>query len=315
MDKNSRIYISGHAGMVGSAVVNLLKEEGYNNLVLKEHRELDLRDKAQVDKFMEKESPEYVFLFAAKVGGIKANMSHPAVFLYDNLMITSNLIHSSYEHKVKKLLYLGSSCIYPRNCPQPMKEEYLLTGKLEPTNEGYALAKIVGLKLCEYFNKEFLTNFISLMPPNLYGPHDNFDPDSSHVVAALIRKFCEAKEKGISDVEIWGTGKARREFLYIGDLADACLYFMNRFDAKEMPPFLNIGYGEDVSIRELAELVKEKSGFRGKIRWNTGMPDGMPQKFLDIIMLKRFGWKAKISLSEGISRTIDWYIRGRDSQG
>jgi len=311
MDKCSRIYVSGHSGMVGGAVVESLKENGYINIILRRHQELDLKDKAQVDDFMKEERPEYVFLFAAKVGGIKANISYPSAFLYDNLMIASNLISASYQFKVRKLLYLGSSCIYPRKCSQPMREECLLTGKLEPTNEGYALAKIVGLKLCEYFNKEFSTNFISLMPPNLYGPRDNFDLDSSHVIAGLIRKFLEAKNGNVSAVEVWGTGEARREFLYIEDLADACMYFMNNFDAKDLPAFLNIGSGGDISIKELASLIKDKVGYLGKIKWNTSMPDGMPQKFLDMTLAKKFGWRAETLLEEGLKKTIDWYVKHR----
>jgi len=308
MDKNSRIYVSGHKGMVGSAVVKLLSEKGYKNLFLIDHNRLDLRDLSAVERFMKKESPEYVFHFAAKVGGIKANIANPAPFLYDNLLITANIIHASYKYNVKKLLNLGSSCIYPRECPQPMKEEYLLTGKLEPTNEGYALAKIIGLKLCELYNKEYFTNYISLMPPNLYGPNDNFNPDSSHVVAGLISKFVKAKKENLSCVEIWGSGNARREFLYVEDLAKACIYFINNYDAKDLPSFLNIGFGSDISIKELVELIKGAIDYRGDISWNINMPDGMPKKLLDITQSKQFGWEAEVSLSDGISRTIDWYV-------
>lgn len=309
MKKNEKIYISGHSGMVGSSLASLLERQGYNKLIFKTHQELDLRNQKKVEKFIKDSSPDYVFLFAAKVGGIKANISYPGDFLYDNLMIESNLIHACLKFKVKKLLYLGSSCIYPRECPQPMKEEYLLTGKLEPTNEGYALAKIAGLKLCEYFNKQFKTNFISLMPPNLYGENDNFNPDTSHVVAALIKKFVDAKNKNLPIVEIWGTGNARREFMYVDDLADACVFFMNNYEAKDLPLCLNIGCGRDVTIKELVELIKGGVGFKGAIVWNTDMPDGMPRKFLDTGLLNKFGWKPKTSLNEGVVKAINWYIK------
>jgi len=307
IDKNSKIYISGHKGMVGSAMLRLLESRGYKNLIFKTSKELDLRIQKEVDEFIEKESPEYIFHFAAKVGGIKANINYPAEFLYDNIMITANVINAAYKYKVKKLLYLGSSCIYPRKCLQPMKEEYLLTGKLEPTNEGYALAKIVGLKLCEYYNKQYNTNFICLIPPNLYGPNDNFNLDTSHVVAALIRKFYEAKINRLDCVEVWGTGRARREFLYVEDLAEACLCFMNNYEAKNLPTFLNIGYGEDISIEELAEIIKEEVGYNGKIYWNSSCPDGMPQKLLDSSISKKLGWKPKTPLKEGLKKTIKWY--------
>ncbi|MBM3254316.1 MAG: GDP-L-fucose synthase [Candidatus Omnitrophica bacterium] len=307
MDKNAKIYIAGHTGMVGSSVVRLLKEKGFKNLVLKSIEELDLRNQKLVDEFMAQERPEYVFLFAAKVGGIKANMEYPTEFLYDNLMIESNVINGSYKNGVRKLLYLGSSCIYPRECRQPMKEEYLLSGKLEPTNEGYAIAKIAGLKLCSYYNKQYDTNFISLVPPNLYGPHDNFDPKTSHVISSLIRKFVEAKENNSKSIELWGTGKARREFLFVEDLADACIYFVENYDAKDLPEFINVGFGSDVTIRQLAELIKERTGFEGKIAWNSSFPDGMPRKLMDSNLSKKLGWKAKTSLSEGITKTIEWY--------
>lgn len=307
IDKNAKIYISGHGGMVGSAMVSLLSKKGYKNLILRTSKELDLRNQREVEKFMQEEAPEYVFHFAAKVGGIKANISYPAEFLYDNIMIEANVIHTSFKCKVRKLLYLGSSCIYPRNCSQPMKEEYLLTGKLEPTNEGYALAKIVGLKLCEYYNKQFDMNFISLLPPNLYGFNDNFESATSHVVAALIRKFIEAKMNNRNFVEMWGTGTAKREFLYIEDLAEACIHFMNNYEAKDLIPFVNVGYGKDVTIKELAEMIKKEVRYEGGIKWNTSMPDGMPQKLLDIGLAKRLGWGAKTSLNEGIKQTIKWY--------
>lgn len=307
IDKNAKIYISGHRGMVGSAVLRLLEKKGYRNLVLRTSKELDLRRQQAVDNFIKKEKPEYIFHFAAKVGGIKANIDYPAEFLYDNVTITTNVIHTAYKYRIKKLLYLGSSCIYPRECPQPMKEEYLLSGKLEPTNEGYALAKIVGLKLCEYYNRQYQTNFISLMSPNVYGSNDNFSPDTSHVIAALIRKFLEAKMNNLEQVEVWGTGRARREFLYVEDLAEACLYFMNNYEAKNLPTFLNIGYGEDISIEELAEIIKEEVGYNGKIYWSSSYPDGMPQKLLDSTLSRKLGWKPKTPLKEGLRKTINWY--------
>lgn len=307
MDKNAKIYIAGNTGMVGSSVVRLLKEKGYKNLVLKSIEELDLRNQKLVNEFIEHERPEYIFLFAAKVGGIKANIEYPAEFLYDNLMVESNVINGSHKNGVKKLLYLGSSCIYPRECRQPMKEEYLLSGKLEPTNEGYAIAKIAGLKLCSYYNKQYNTSFISLIPPNLYGPNDNFNPETSHVIAGLIKKFIEAKRSQSKSIELWGTGKARREFLFVEDLADACIYFMEKFDAKDLPEFINVGFGSDVTIKQLAELIKEKVGFEGKIAWNSSFPDGMPRKLMDSNLSKKLGWKAKTSLTEGIAKTIEWY--------
>lgn len=307
MDKNAKIYIAGHAGMVGSSVVRFLKEKGYKNLILKSIEELDLRNQKLVDEFMAQERPEYVFLFAAKVGGIKANIEYPAEFLYDNLMIESNLINGSYKNGVKKLLYLGSSCIYPRVCRQPMKEEYLLSGKLEPTNEGYAIAKIAGLKLCTYYNKQYNTNFITLIPPNLYGPNDNFNPQTSHVISSLVRKFIEAKKVNSKSIELWGTGKARREFLFVDDLADAAIYFMEKYDAKGLPEFINVGFGSDVTIRQLAELIKEKTGYAGKIAWNSSMPDGMPRKLLDSSRSRKLGWRPKTDLREGIAKTIEWF--------
>lgn len=304
MKKNSKIYIAGHKGMVGQAVVGALKNQGYQNLVFKTSKELDLRDQASVESFMQKARPEYVFLFAAKVGGIKANINSPAQFLYDNVMIESNLIQAGYNCKVEKLLYLGSSCVYPLECPQPMKEEYLLSGKLEPTNEAYALAKIMGLKLCEYYNKQFGTSFISLMPANLYGKNDDFDLETSHVLAALLRKFHEAKIKQEPSVRVWGTGKVRREFLYVADLADACIHFMNSYKGNEI---INIGLGEDVLIEELASLIKDIVGYQGKIVFDASQPSGMPRKLLDITRANKLGWKAKTALADGIKATYEWY--------
>lgn len=309
IEKTSKIYIAGHQGMVGSAMRCLLERKEYSNVIYQSSKELDLTKQDDVDKFIEQERPDYIFLFAAKVGGIKANIEHPAEFLYDNLLIETNVINTSYKYKIKKLLFLGSSCVYPRECPQPMKEKYLLSGKLEPTNEGYALSKIAGLKLCEYYNKQFKTNFICLMPPNLYGLNDNFDINSSHVIAGLIRKFVEAKVHNLSFVEVWGRGEARREFLYAEDLADACFYFMDNYDAKDLPPFINIGYGEDISVKELVYLIKDKVGYKGEIKWKIDMPEGMPQKLLDITLAKKYGWKARVSLEDGVEKAIKWYMQ------
>lgn len=308
MDKKARIFVSGHKGMVGSCVLKLLEKMGYDNLITKSSKELDLRNQKKVDYFIKAQRPDYVFLFAAKVGGIKANMEHPAEFLYDNLMIEANIINASYKYNVKKLLYLGSSCIYPRDCPQPMKEEYLLSGKFEPTNEGYALAKVAGLKLCEYYNKQFHTNFICIMPPNLYGPNDNFDIDTSHVLPALIRKFIDAKANGLKKVVVWGTGIAKREFLYVEDLAYACIYFMNKLDVDNLPSFVNIGSGEDVTIKELAGLISREIKYKGEIAWDTSMADGMPKKLLDLALSNKFYCKVKTPLKCGIRKTVKFYM-------
>lgn len=297
--------------MVGSSLVALLRDKGYKNLLLKNQSALDLRMQNKVDGFIRKERPDFVFLFAAKVGGIKANINFPADYLYDNLMIEANVIYACHKYNIKKLLYLGSSCMYPRICPQPMKEECLLTGRLEPTNEGYAIAKIAGLKLCEYFNKQFNYNFISLIPSNLYGPRDNFDPDSSHVVPALIRKFIEAERKKQESVTVWGTGKARREFLYVDDLTQACLFFMNSYSAKDLPPFINIGYGQDITISNLVKIIAKETGYRGKIIWDVSMPEGMPRKLLDSTIAKKLGWEPRVSIEEGIKRTILRYDKDR----
>lgn len=307
MKKTDKIYIAGHKGMVGSGLLGLLEAEGYSNIIFRTSEELDLRVQADVDAFMKGERPEYVFLLAARIGGIKANIKYPVEFLSDNLMIAINLINASYKYRVKKLLFLGSSCIYPRNCPQPMKEEYLLNGKFEPTNEGYALAKTAGLKLCEYYNKEFNTNFISLLPCSIYGIRDNFDLENSHVVAGLIRKFLEARINNFDFVEIWGKGEARREFLFAEDAARACLYFMGRYNADELPGFINIGFGQDISIKELVFLIKEKVGYRGDIKWNIQAKEGMPQKLLDSTLAKRLGWRPQVSLKEGLLATVKWY--------
>jgi len=312
--QDSRIYVAGHRGLVGSAVVRKLQETGCNNLVLQTHRELDLIDQSAVRFFFEQEQPEIVVLAAAKVGGILANSTYPAEFIYENLMIQTNLIHWSYKLGVKRLLFLGSSCIYPKLAPQPMKEEYLLTGALEPTNDAYAVAKIAGIKMCEAYNQQFGTSYLSVMPTNLYGPGDNFDLADSHVLPALIRKFHEALKKDAPEVVVWGTGAPRREFLHVDDMAEACVYLMGLPDRqyheilKNLKPCLiNIGMGRDITIKELAALVKEVVGFEGKVVFDTSKPDGTPQKLLDISRMAQLGWQSKISLRQGISETYEWY--------
>ena len=305
MKTTSKIYIAGHRGLVGSAIARRLASYGFNNLVLKRSAELDLRNQAAVAAFFKKEQPEYVFLAAAKVGGILANNDYPADFIYDNLMIQSNIIHHSYRNGVKKLLFLGSSCIYPKFAPQPMKEEHLLDGKLEPTNEPYAIAKIAGIKTCQSYNRQYGTQFISVMPTNLYGPNDNFDLQSSHVLPALIRKFHEAKLAGKPAVEIWGTGSPKREFLHADDLADACVYLMQHYSDNEI---VNIGVGEDIAIKDLALLIKDIVGFSGELTFDTSKPDGTPRKLLDVSKLNGLGWKAGISLRDGITQTYQWYL-------
>ena len=304
MKKDAKIYVAGHRGLVGSAIMRKLKKEGYNNLVYRTSSELDLRRQEKVEEFFEEEKPEYVILAAAKVGGIQANDTYSAEFLYDNLMIETNVIDASYQNDVKKLLFLGSSCIYPKFADQPMKEDYLLSGKLESTNEGYAVAKITGIKLCEHYNKQYDTNFISAMPTNLYGPNDNFDLETSHVLPALIRKFHEAKINEEDEVVIWGTGKPRREFLHVDDLADALLFLMNNYNGDQ---FVNVGVGKDISILELAELIKDIVGFEGEIVNDLSKPDGTPRKLLDVNRLNDLGWEAKISLEEGIKDTYQWF--------
>ncbi len=305
MNQNSKIYVAGHKGMVGSAIMRQLKKEGYTKIVVKNSSELDLKNQNAVNEFFLLEQPEYVFLAAAKVGGIGANIENPAVFLYDNLMINSNVIHAAYEYKVKKLLFLGSSCIYPRLSLQPMKEDYLLDGKLEPTNEGYALGKIIGIKLCEYYNKQYGCNFTSAMPPNLYGENDNFSPEHSHVIAALIRKFHEGKQQQSKEVVIWGTGSAKREFLYVDDAAEACLFLMKNYDNST---HINIGSGEDISIYDLAIIIKDVVGYKGEIVKDTSKPDGMPRKLMDNEKIRSLGWQYKIGLTEGIKKTYTWFL-------
>jgi GDP-L-fucose synthase len=297
MDKESKIYVAGHRGMVGSAIVRRLNKEGYNNLVLRTSAELDLRNQAQVSGFFAKEKPDYVFLAAAKVGGIAANNTYRAEFLYDNLMIQNNVIHHAYLNGVKKLMFLGSSCIYPKMAPQPLKEEYLLTGPLEYTNEPYAIAKIAGIKLCDAYRDQYGCNFISVMPTNLYGPNDNYDLNTSHVLPALLRKIHEAKENHQTEVVVWGTGKPRREFLHVDDLADACYFLMNTYNE---PGFINIGIGEDRTIAELANLIKGIVQFRGDIVYDPTKPDGTPRKLMDVSKLTTLGWKASISIENGI---------------
>lgn len=297
MDRNSKIFIAGHRGMVGSAIVRKLEAEGYTNLITKTSKELDLRNQQAVQSFFTNEKPEYVFLAAAKVGGIVANNTYRADFLYENLMIQSNVIRQSYENNVKKLLFLGSSCIYPKMCPQPIKEEYLLTGSLEQTNEPYAIAKIAGLKMCEAFRMQYGCDYISVMPTNLYGPNDNYDLKNSHVLPALMRKFYEAIKNGAPEVEIWGSGKPMREFLHVDDLADACYFLMNNYSGEG---FFNIGTGVDLTITDLAQLIKEVSGYTGNLRFDPSKPDGTPRKLLDVTAIHNAGWKHRISLEQGV---------------
>ncbi|MEB9907339.1 MULTISPECIES: GDP-L-fucose synthase [Bacillus cereus group] len=306
MKKDSRIYVAGHRGLVGSAILRKLEEQGYTNLVYKTSKELDLRDPRLVEEFFQAEKIEYVFLAAAKVGGIVANNQYPADFIRDNLMIQTNVIDSAYRSGVEKLLFLGSTCIYPKLAPQPLKEEYLLTGELEPTNEPYALAKIAGIKMCESYNRQYGTKYISAMPTNLYGENDNFDLHTSHVLPALIRKFHEAKENNADFVEVWGTGTPLREFLYSDDLADACVYLMNNYEGNEI---VNIGVGEDLSIKELAEKVKATVGFTGELRFDTSKPDGTPRKLVDVTKINALGWKATTSLDEGLKKAYNWFLQ------
>ena len=308
MNPSSKIYIAGHTGLVGSAIHQTLKSQSYNNLILRTHGELDLEIQKDVADFFEKERPECVFLAAAKVGGIYANNTYPADFIYNNLIIQANVIHYAYKYGVKKLLFLGSSCIYPRLAPQPMKEEYLLTGLLEPTNEPYALAKIAGIKMCQAYNRQYGTNFISVMPTNLYGPNDNYDPMNSHVLPALIRRFHEAKVQKLPFMEVWGTGTPRREFMYSLDMAEACIFLMENYDSGEI---VNIGTGEDITIRELAVLISEVIGYKGEIRWDNTKPDGTPQKLLDVSRLHSMGWKHKTSLKNGLRLTYQDFLKNK----
>lgn len=304
MEKDDAIYVAGHMGLVGSAILRKLKAEGYSNLITRSFQELDLRDQITVDEFFKSEQPEFVFLAAAKVGGILANNTYPVDFLRDNLLIQTNIIEAAHKYGVKKLLFLGSSCIYPKLAPQPIKEEYLLTGELEPTNEPYAIAKIAGIKLCQAYNRQYQANFISVMPTNLYGPGDNFDLEISHVMPALIRKFHEAKIDGTDQVVVWGSGKPFREFLHVDDLADACLFLMKNYNSSEI---INIGTGKDLSIAELAYLIKDTVGYHGNVVFDTTKPDGTPRKLLDVRKLFYMGWKPRITLEEGISAAYNWY--------
>ncbi len=297
MEKNSKIYIAGHRGMVGSAIHRHLENLGFNNFVTRTSKELDLRNQAAVEAFFAEEKPDYVFLAAAKVGGIHANNVYRADFIYENMMIQSNVIHQSYVHGVKKLMFLGSSCIYPKMAPQPLKEEYLLTGLLEPTNEPYAIAKIAGIKMCESYRLQYGCDFISVMPTNLYGPNDNYDLNNSHVLPALLRKFHEAKQNNVPEVVVWGSGSPKREFLHADDLAAACIFLMETYSE---PGLINIGTGEDLSIKELAELMARVTGYEGKIVWDSSKPDGTPRKLMDVTKLHNAGWHHKIDLEEGV---------------
>lgn len=304
MEKDSKIYIAGHNGLVGSAIKRKLTELGYTNIIGRTKKELDLRDQISTREFFAKEKPEYVFLAAAKVGGINWNKTNPAEFIYDNLTIQTNVIDAAYREGVKKLLFLGSACIYPKVTPQPIKEEYLLTAPLEPTNEGYALAKITGLKMCEFYRKQYNFNAISLMPANLYGPGDNFTPEHGHVIPGLIRKFFDAMNEGKDSVVAWGDGSPTREFLYVDDLASACVYLMNVYDD---PAHINVGSNVEITIKELAEIVKKAVGFKGEIVWDTSLPNGTPRRKMDNNKLFAMGWTPKVSFEEGLERTINWY--------
>ncbi len=313
MDINSKIFIAGHTGMVGSALVRRLKTHSYSNFLLRTHEELDLLDQNAVNKFFATEKPDYVFIAAATVGGIQANNTYRGQFLYENLMIQSNIIHAAHQNGVKKLMFLGSACIYPRNSKQPLREEYLLSGYLESTNEPYAIAKIAGIKMCENYYKQYGDNNISVMPNNLYGTNDNFDLKNSHVLPALIRKFHEAKINNEKSVEIWGSGKPKREFLHVDDMADACVFLMQNLSAKQLYSLgishINIGSGDEVSIKELALIIKNIVGYEGDISFNNDYPDGMPRKLLDITRIRDLGWKSKINLKEGIKSVYKWYVK------
>jgi GDP-L-fucose synthase len=314
MSNKTKIYVAGHQGLVGSAIISLLKKEGYTNLVYRTHQELDLTEQEAVVAFFKKEKPEWVILAAAKVGGILANNTRPAEFIYENLQIQNNVIHQSYLNGVKKLLFLGSSCIYPKLAPQPIKEKYLLTGLLEPTNEPYAIAKIAGMKMCQSYNRQYGTNFIAVMPTNLYGPNDNFDLKSSHVLPALLKKFHDAKLSQSPTVEVWGSGSPKREFLYVDDMAKGCLFLLEKFnptpeqnEAGEI--FFNLGTGHDLTIKKLAELIQKITGYRGKITWDLSKPDGTPQKLQDVSRVNKLGWQATVELEDGIRQTYDWFLK------
>ena len=314
MDISSKFFVAGHTGMVGSAIVRQLKKNGFSNLIIKSHVELDLINQKEVSKLFESEKPNYVINAAAKVGGIQANNTNRGQFIYENMMIQNNIIHSAHENKVKKLLFLGSSCIYPKLAPQPMKEEFLLTSELEQTNEPYAIAKIAGIKMCENYYRQYGDNFISVMPTNLYGVNDNFNLETSHVLPALIRKFHEAKMNNSEFVEVWGSGKPKREFLYVEDVADACVFLLENVNAADLYDemkisHINIGCGEDLTISELVEIIASIVGFEGKIKYDSTKPDGTPRKLLDVSRLKSLGWEPSISLEEGIKLAYDWYLK------
>ncbi len=304
MNHDALIYVAGHTGLVGSAIIRRLEQEGYKRIIVKSSTELDLRNQQDVEEFFKKHQPGYVFLAAAKVGGINANNNYPAEFIYNNLMIQTNIIEAAYRQRVKKLLFLGSSCIYPKFAKQPIKEEYLLTGELEPTNDAYAIAKIAGIKMCQSYHKQYGANFISVMPTNLYGPYDNFDLETAHVLPTLIRKFHEAKINNRPEVIVWGTGKVRREFLHVDDLADALVFLINNYDNDQI---INIGVGEDISIIELARLIKKITGYQGEIVFDKTKPDGTPRKLLSVSKLNGLGWKARIGLEDGIRSTYEWF--------
>jgi GDP-L-fucose synthase len=309
MKSESKIYVAGHRGLAGSAITRRLMAGGYSNIICRTHSDLDLTDQKAVRTFFETEKPEYVFLAAGKVGGIYANNTYRADFIYQNLMMECNVINASFEHEVSKLLFLGSSCIYPKYAPQPMKEEHLLSGILEPTNEPYAIAKIAGIKMCDSYNRQYGTNFMSVMPTNLYGPGDNYDLKNSHVLPALIRKIHEAKEQGTKEAVVWGSGMPRREFLYSDDLADACVFLMERYNAADIGEFVNIGVGTEITIRELAELIVDVIGFSGQLVFDNSKPDGSPRKLLDVSRLHALGWRAKTDFREGISKAYADYLK------
>lgn len=306
MKPHDKIFVAGHRGLVGSAIVRRLRGEGFTNIVTRTRQEMDLEDQAAVYRFFDQERPKYVFFAAARVGGILANNTYPAEFIRDNLFVELNVIHGAYRAGVDKLLFLGSSCIYPKHAPQPIREEYLLTGLLEPTNEPYAIAKIAGIKLCEAYNRQYGTRFISAMPTNLYGPGDNFDLQSSHVLPALLRKFHDARESGAPEVVVWGSGTPRREFLHVDDLADACVFLMRRHEGSDI---VNVGVGEDISIRELAETIRDVVGYTGELVFDSTKPDGTPRKLLDVSRMNALGWKASIGLRDGIEQTYEWYLQ------
>lgn len=314
MEKTSKIYVAGHHGLVGSSIYTKLKALGYSNVIVKNREDLDLTRQDEVEAFFKSTVPEYVFMAAAKVGGIYANKTYPAQFIRDNLMIQTNTLHAAYQTKVKKVLFLGSSCIYPKFAHQPMTEESLLSDHLEPTNEAYAIAKISGLKMCRYYNEQYGTNFLSVMPTNLYGPNDNFHAENSHVIPGLIKRFHDAKINKTPEVTVWGTGKALREFLFIDDMVEACLYVMNKFNASDLGEFVNLGTGEEVSIKELTELISKVVGYTGAIKFDTTKPDGSPRKLLEVSKLKGLGWTAKTSLKNGLKQTYEWYCNNFNTE-